>query len=73
MSNAFGPAELPAQSGDTIVCPGHDAKGRSVSTVEEEKRFNRRLAKAEEQFVCRMDSWLDVETGVDQDSILGPK
>ncbi|CAJ1426878.1 unnamed protein product [Effrenium voratum] len=41
--------------GDTIVCPGHDAKGRSVSTVEEEKRFNRRLAKAEEEFVCRME------------------
>ncbi|CAJ1355782.1 unnamed protein product [Effrenium voratum] len=41
--------------GDTIVCPGHDSKGRSVSTVQEERRFNRRLTECEEDFVNRME------------------
>jgi len=41
--------------GDAIVCPGCDSKGRSVSTVEEERRFNRRLTKNEEDFVDRME------------------
>ena len=36
--------------GDTIVCPGHDYKGRSVSTIEEERRFNPRLIKPVEEF-----------------------
>ncbi|CAE7287492.1 Ethe1 [Symbiodinium natans] len=36
--------------GDTIICAGHDYKGRSVSTVEEERRFNPRLTKTVEEF-----------------------
>ena len=37
--------------GDTFVCPGHDYKNRSVSTVEEERRFNPRLTKSVDEFV----------------------
>lgn len=36
--------------GDTIVYPGHDYKGRTKSTVEEEKSFNPRLSKSKEEF-----------------------
>jgi len=36
--------------GDTIICPGHDYKGRSVSTVDEERQFNPRLTKPVEEF-----------------------
>jgi len=36
--------------GDTIICPGHDYKGRSVSTVEEERRYNPRLTKSVQEF-----------------------
>eukprot|EP00929_Paragymnodinium_shiwhaense_P015634 TRINITY_DN123732_c0_g1_i1.p1 TRINITY_DN123732_c0_g1~~TRINITY_DN123732_c0_g1_i1.p1 ORF type:complete len:775 (-),score=191.53 TRINITY_DN123732_c0_g1_i1:70-2394(-) len=39
---------LPAR---TKVYPGHDYKGRNVSTIEEEKRFNPRLSKSEDEFV----------------------
>lgn len=41
---------------DTLVYPGHDYKGRTVSTVGEEKKFNPRLGagKTEEQFVETM-------------------
>lgn len=35
---------------DTIVCPAHDYKGRSVSTVQEELHFNSRLTKTRDQF-----------------------
>ena len=38
---------LPAE---TIVCPAHDYKGRSVSTVEEERLFNSRLTKSKDEF-----------------------
>eukprot|EP00418_Pyrodinium_bahamense_P080604 CAMPEP_0179055098 /NCGR_PEP_ID=MMETSP0796-20121207/23126_1 /TAXON_ID=73915 /ORGANISM="Pyrodinium bahamense, Strain pbaha01" /LENGTH=422 /DNA_ID=CAMNT_0020751741 /DNA_START=68 /DNA_END=1336 /DNA_ORIENTATION=+ len=37
--------------GDTLVYPGHDYKGRNVSTVDEERRFNPRLCKSKEEFV----------------------
>jgi len=37
--------------GDTLIYPGHDYKGRNVSTVEEERRFNPRLTKSREEFV----------------------
>lgn len=30
--------------GETIVCPGHDYHGRTVSTIDEERRSNARLA-----------------------------
>lgn len=40
-----------ALPGDTLVYPGHDYKGRNVSTVDEERRFNPRLAKTKEEFV----------------------
>jgi len=36
--------------GDTLVYPGHDYKSRTVSTVEEERRFNPRLTKSKEEF-----------------------
>ncbi|MGI0495247.1 FAD/NAD(P)-binding protein [Alkalinema pantanalense CENA528] len=43
---------LPEQ---TLVYPGHDYKGRSVSTIGEEKRFNPRFAdRSREQFITIM-------------------
>lgn len=41
---------------DTLVYPGHDYKGRSVSTVDEERRFNPRLTKSREEFVELMEN-----------------
>ena len=35
---------------ETIVCPGHDNKGRSVSTVEEERLFNSRFNRPVSEF-----------------------
>ena len=35
---------------ETIVCPGHDNKGRSVSTVEEERLFNSRFSQPISEF-----------------------
>jgi len=40
--------------GDTVVYPGHDYKGRNVSTIDEEKRFNPRLTKSKDEFVKLM-------------------
>merc|ERR1719498_1309840 len=40
--------------GDTYVYPGHDYKGRNVSTVDEEKSFNPRLTKTKEEFAKLM-------------------
>ncbi len=41
---------------DTLVYPGHDYRGRLVSTIGEERRFNPRLAgKSREEFVAIMD------------------
>jgi glyoxylase-like metal-dependent hydrolase (beta-lactamase superfamily II) len=42
--------------GDTLVYPGHDYKGRTVSTVAEERRFNPRLRveRSLEEFVATM-------------------
>eukprot|EP00929_Paragymnodinium_shiwhaense_P073271 TRINITY_DN372_c0_g1_i1.p1 TRINITY_DN372_c0_g1~~TRINITY_DN372_c0_g1_i1.p1 ORF type:complete len:761 (-),score=159.87 TRINITY_DN372_c0_g1_i1:513-2795(-) len=37
--------------GATMVYPGHDYKGRNVSSIEEERRFNPRLSKTEDEFV----------------------
>jgi glyoxylase-like metal-dependent hydrolase (beta-lactamase superfamily II) len=41
---------------DTLLYPGHDYKGRTVTTVAEEKRWNPRLglARSEEEFVAIM-------------------
>jgi len=36
--------------GSTKIYPGHDYKGRNVSTVEEERQFNPRLSKDKETF-----------------------
>jgi len=36
--------------GETLVCPGHDTRGRSVSTVEEERLFNARFVKPVSDF-----------------------
>mmetsp|Transcript_2473 Transcript_2473/g.7049 ORF Transcript_2473/g.7049 Transcript_2473/m.7049 type:complete len:414 (-) Transcript_2473:92-1333(-) len=36
---------------DTLIYPGHDYKGRNVSTVKEEKQFNPRLSKSKDEFV----------------------
>jgi sulfur dioxygenase len=42
---------------DTLVYPGHDYRGLTVSTIGEEKRHNPRIAgKTEEQFVAIMDA-----------------
>jgi glyoxylase-like metal-dependent hydrolase (beta-lactamase superfamily II) len=41
----------------TLVYPGHDYKGQTVSTIGEEKRFNPRLAgKSEDEFVAIMNA-----------------
>eukprot|EP00490_Sorites_sp_Unknown_P012367 CAMPEP_0114680552 /NCGR_PEP_ID=MMETSP0191-20121206/54290_1 /TAXON_ID=126664 /ORGANISM="Sorites sp." /LENGTH=430 /DNA_ID=CAMNT_0001957545 /DNA_START=58 /DNA_END=1351 /DNA_ORIENTATION=+ len=42
--------------GETFICPGHDYKNRSISTVEEEKRYNPRLTKSVEEFVEIMEN-----------------
>eukprot|EP00438_Fugacium_kawagutii_P025161 Skav208315 [mRNA] locus=scaffold897:542816:544033:+ [translate_table: standard] len=42
--------------GDTFICPGHDYKDRSVSTVDEERRFNPRLTKSVEEFCKIMEN-----------------
>lgn len=39
---------------DTLIYPGHDYKGRTVSSVAEEKALNPRLTKPKEQFVQLM-------------------
>eukprot|EP00415_Alexandrium_ostenfeldii_P000908 UN0908 len=37
------------------IYPGHDYKGRNLSTVEEERRYNPRLNKGKEEFVKIME------------------
>jgi len=39
---------------DTKIYPGHDYKGRNVSTVAEEKKFNPRLTQNKEEFIKTM-------------------
>jgi glyoxylase-like metal-dependent hydrolase (beta-lactamase superfamily II) len=42
---------------DTLVYPGHDYKGHTVSTIGEEKRWNPRIAgKSKEEFIAIMGS-----------------
>ncbi|MBM4379569.1 MAG: MBL fold metallo-hydrolase [Deltaproteobacteria bacterium] len=49
-------AHLYSLPDDTRVYPGHDYKGRTVTTVGEERRFNARLAgRTREQFVTLMN------------------
>jgi sulfur dioxygenase len=36
---------------DTLIYPGHDYKGRTASSVAEEKALNPRLTKTKEEFV----------------------
>ena len=38
-----------------LICPGHDYKGRSVSSVLEERRFNPRLNEPLDEFVSMME------------------
>jgi sulfur dioxygenase len=47
-----------ALSDDTLLYPGHDYRGRTVTTVAEEKRWNPRLglAKSETEFVAIMSA-----------------
>jgi glyoxylase-like metal-dependent hydrolase (beta-lactamase superfamily II) len=41
---------------DTLVYPGHDYRGRTVSTIGEERRLNPRLAgKTRDEFIALMD------------------
>ncbi|XP_017559413.1 persulfide dioxygenase ETHE1, mitochondrial [Pygocentrus nattereri] len=42
--------------GDCLVYPAHDYKGQTLSTVDEEKKFNPRLTKSLEEFVKIMDN-----------------
>jgi sulfur dioxygenase len=45
-----------ALPGETLVYPGHDYKGQTVSTIDEERRHNPRLAgKSEDEFVAIMN------------------
>mmetsp|Transcript_49227 Transcript_49227/g.126990 ORF Transcript_49227/g.126990 Transcript_49227/m.126990 type:complete len:239 (-) Transcript_49227:233-949(-) len=44
---------LPAE---TVLYPGHDYDGRTATTVAEEKEFNPRLTKTEEEFVTLMEN-----------------
>ncbi|GBG29568.1 Hydroxyacylglutathione hydrolase, mitochondrial [Hondaea fermentalgiana] len=41
---------------DTIIYPAHDYKGRTMSTVAEEKQYNPRLTKSLDEFVDLMDN-----------------
>lgn len=41
---------------DTLVLPGHDYKGRCMSSIGEEKRHNPRLTKSREEFIEVMKS-----------------
>lgn len=47
-------SQIFALPGETLVYPGHDYKGRNVSTVDEERRFNPRLTKSREEFARLM-------------------
>lgn len=48
---------LLALPNDTLVYPGHDYKGRTVSTIGEEKRLNPRIAgRSREAFVALMNN-----------------
>ena len=38
-------------SDDTLIYPGHDYKGLTVSSVEEEKTLNPRLSKSKPEFI----------------------
>ncbi|GJP46765.1 hypothetical protein CLOM_g6007 [Closterium sp. NIES-68] len=40
---------------DTLLYPAHDYQGRTVTSVEEERKYNPRLTKNEEQFKAIMD------------------
>jgi hypothetical protein len=39
---------------DTLVMPGHDYKGRSMSSIADEKRLNPRLTKTRQEFINLM-------------------
>lgn len=39
---------------DTVVCPGHDYNGRTMSTIGEEKAFNPRIGLGKEGFIQYM-------------------
>ncbi|KAJ3088924.1 Ethylmalonic encephalopathy 1 [Quaeritorhiza haematococci] len=41
---------------ETLVFPGHDYKGRTVSSIGEEKKFNLRLTKSKGEFIKIMDN-----------------
>lgn len=40
----------------TLVYPAHDYKGRTGSSIGEEKRYNLRLTKPKEEFIKIMDN-----------------
>lgn len=42
--------------GHCLIYPAHDYKGQTVSTVEEEKKFNPRLTRSQEEFVEIMNN-----------------
>jgi sulfur dioxygenase len=42
--------------GDTLVYPAHDYKGRTASSIVEEKSFNPRLTKVREDFITFMNN-----------------
>ena len=49
-------SQLFSLPGETLVYPGHDYKGETVSTIAEEKAFNPRLSLSEKEFVELMDN-----------------
>ena len=46
--------EILSLPSDTLIWPAHDYKGRTRSTVGEERKFNPRLTKSKEEFVKLM-------------------
>ena len=41
---------------ETVVCPGHDYNGRTISTIGEEKAFNPRIRLGKEKFIDYMNN-----------------
>ena len=51
--------ELFALPDTTVLYPGHDYKGRTCSTIGEQKRLNSRLTKPKDEFVALMRKLFD--------------
>lgn len=54
LARAPCPLQLWLLPDDTLILPGHDYKGRTASSVAEEKALNPRLTKGRDDFVALM-------------------